>query len=605
MVVSSMKLLLFGFFKVLSMKNILFTIFILLNSSSFVTAQNNNGSLKPEKIYLHTDRDTYIAGEFLFYTLYLQGNPGQMSKYAYLAIRNKSNSYVANIRLEINNQVAFGTIFLSDTLNSDVYQVVCYTNCMRNYSEDSYFKKEIVITNRFDKNLNLFSDSLNTPETGTSSNRYSGNITGIEKVIIHLDKQVFDQREKISFSIEPHNISENSISYLSVSVSEIVPGTPNEPSISEYFNDNNIWKNKGESERKKCSYSPEVNGAVLQGRVLSLSLPGNQTDSVNRDTSNEIKIYTILVSTADSISNMQYYSTDSLGLFNIHLNPYYDGKDLFVRIKENVKVTIEPETKFCLIQPFNPSDKLNVPGIKSFMLRSGNIAQIQKFYNEQVKITTKKEFLPGKIVPRIYFSHYSTIFPSDFIELPDFVEISKEIVPALKVRKTGDKFVSGYVNFLGEGSINLEPTIFLDGVPIDDVNQIINLGSSQIKRIESLPGTRYYGKMSFSGILAVFSKDLLIDKIQFKTPTIKYQALSSQSYTKPEPFKPINSRHIPDLRQLLLWEPEIILDNNENQQIECFASDLPGKFRINIQGITSTGDPVNGSAIITIQSKSK
>ncbi len=361
-----------------------------------------------------------------------------------------------------------------------------------------------------------------------------------------------------------------------------------------------------ESERNIGSFCPEVNGSVIQGRVLSLSLPAYNTDSVNSSTSKETKTYTLLVSAADSISNMQYTSTDSLGLFNIHLNPYYEGKDLFVRIKENVKVVIMLDSKFSLIRPLNPSYELKDPEIKSFLLRSGKIAQIKKFYSEQPSIITEKEFLPEKIVPRIYFSNYSTIFPSDFIELPDFVEISKEIVPALKVRKIRGKYVSGYINFLDQGRINLEPAIFLDGVPVDDVNQIINLGSSQIKRIESLTATRFYGEMSFSGILAVFSKDIEINNIQFKTPTIKYHALSSQSYSKPEPYKSIvNSKHIPDLRQLLLWEPEIILKKNEKQQIECFASDLPGEFRIDIQGITSKGYPVNGSAIITIQSKSK
>ncbi len=231
------------------MKKILFAIFILLYSFCFVSAQNNNGSLKPEKIYLHTDRDKYIAGEYLFYTLYLQGNPGQLSKYAYLIIRDKNNSFVTNIRLEINDKIAFGSIYLSDTLNSGIYQIVCYTNSMRNYSEDFYFTKEIVIANRFDKKLNLFADSLIIFTSDTSSNQNAGSLTRNENLIFHLNKQVFDQREKISFSIESNNIPDDSIIRLSVSISEIVMGMPNEPSISEYFNNNNLWeKEKNQNE---------------------------------------------------------------------------------------------------------------------------------------------------------------------------------------------------------------------------------------------------------------------------------------------------------------------------------------------------------------------
>jgi len=586
------------------MKKVLYAFLILFNSFFSVIAQNNNGSLKTEKIYLHTDRDTYISGEYLSYKLYIDGNPGQLSKYAYLIIRDKNNSYVTNVRLEIIDRVAFGTLFLPDTLSTGIYQMICYTNCMRNYPEETYFNKEIVIANRFDKKLNYFTDSLNikTQDAANTENDVSSRAN--ENLIIHPDKLTFSQREKISFSIESGKTSDNIISNLSVSVSEIVPGISRVPSISEYFHNISIREKALEPKENVCYYYPEVYGPVIQGRVLTESHSDNKLDSVNPGNSAGTKNYIVLISTADSIVNMQYTKTDSLGSFRIHLNPYYEGKDLFIKLKENAEATIDPDNKFILNQPFYPSEKFNIAGIRNALLRGSSIVQIQKFYNKQATITDVKDFYPGKIVPRVYFNHYSTIFPADFIELNDFIEISKEIVPALKVRKTGDRYVSGFINFQDNINRNAEPEIFLDGVPVDDISQIINLGTSQINRIETLQVTRVFGEMYFSGILAVFSKNILINKIQFKTPAIKLQALLSQAYSKPELFKPTeNRRHIPDLRQLLLWEPEIILQKNENQQVECYASDLPGKYRINVQGITSDGFPVNGSAIINVISK--
>ena len=143
-------------------------------------------------------------------------------------------------------------------------------------------------------------------------------------------------------------------------------------------------------------------------------------------------------------------------------------------------------------------------------------------------------------------------------------------------------------------------------MPIDNVNQIITLGSGQIRRIVTLPVTRYYGDMQIAGILAVFSKGHFIDNIHFKTPTLKWIALSSQPYTKPVPFKPSSGdKRIPDFRQLLLWEPEIIIGKSNETKVECYASDLPGRYRIDIRGLTSDGKPLNGSAIITVQSKLK
>lgn len=526
-----------------------------------------------------------------------------MSKYAYLVLRDRHNSLIAHERLEIENLKAFGSVYLPDTLSSGVYQIVCYTNSMRNEVEEVYFNKEIVIANRFDEQLNAFTEPFNSSSAVTSSDQTSGGTTGNENLLIHPDKEVYNPREKISFYIESNSIAEKSVAQLSVSISEIVPGVPAEPAISEYFKNASQSAYTSDSKQNSYNFYSEIDEPVVQGRVIPAAQSGSKKDSVNKN--DAARYYTILISSPDSIVNMQYAKTDSLGSFRLLLNHFYNGKELYIRIKDDVKATIVLDDKFDLIEPFTSSGAFNVHGIKTFLTRSENIALVRRSYNEQLVMDTVKKFLAANTIPRVYYKHYSSILPSDYVELIDFAEISKEILPALRIRKSSGSFFSYYVNIPGQTQGSTEPQIFLDGVPIDDINQIISLGSRQIRRIETLPVTRYYGEMSIAGILAVSSNGLLINNIQFKTPTLKCLALSSQAYTKPEPFIPAGSdKRIPDLRQVLLWEPDIIMDRSKELHIECYASDLQGKYRINIQGITSSGDPVNGSAIITVQSKS-
>ena len=586
------------------MKYFLFTLLILSNNFCLIQAQNNRESQQPERVYLQSDREIYIAGDNLFYSIYIHGIPDLISRYAYLVLRDRNNVAVARERVELKNQMAYGNLFLHDTLPTNVYQLVCYTNFMRNEGEDSFFTKEIIIANRFDKNPELI-DSIN------NFNRFSGlpandsdSISENGNLIIHLDKKDFKPREKVIFSLETRNLYGDSIKNISVCVREIVPGIFRDASISDYFKNNTEHDVSSRSGGNHSDYHREINESVIEGKVVALSKSDNQSGSIERTIQKDTVNYTILVSTPDSIANLQYTSTDSTGSFCIFLNHYYEGKELILRVKENSNASIEIEDKFKLTKPFNPSGLINNPVLRSYLFRILKIAEVQKYYNEKKELISVKSVSNPVSVPRVYYKPYSRVFPGDYLPLPDFTEISRELLPASRIRKINDHYTLNFIDFRNKDIPKLEPVIFLDGVLIDDVDQIINFGTSQIKRVDILPVIRYYGEMSLPGILSVTSKKLEINNIQFKTPVVMYQALSGQSSDIPRKFMPAGlDNHVPDVRQSLLWDPLVSLRNKEKKQIECFTSDLSGIFEIKIQGMTSKGIPVNCSAIITVKTK--
>jgi len=381
------------------MRTIFITIVIFLNACLPVMAQKNKELFKTEKVYLHTDRNSYVAGEYMYYSLYLNGESSHCSKYAYLIIRDQNNSFVTTVRLVIENRKAFGSVFLPDTLNTGVYQIVCYTNAMRNEAEENYFWKEIVIANRFDEKLTQFPDHPESGETDGSDSEHSYSEQIDENLIIHLNKPEFNQREKISFEIERKGANEDSISRVSVSISEIFPGFRAEPSISEYISHKSKDQLPAEGNQLDYSYPPEISGAVLQGKIVSAAQSGLITDTIRILRAPATKNFTLLVSTIDSISNLQYTTTDSDGSFSLILNPYYDGKDLIVRLKENVNAIIEPDNKFFLRQPFIPSGFFNVPNIREYLARSVKIAQIKKFYGLKESLKIVKGFFPSGTFP--------------------------------------------------------------------------------------------------------------------------------------------------------------------------------------------------------------
>ena len=60
------------------------------------------------------------------------------------------------------------------------------------------------------------------------------------------------------------------------------------------------------------------------------------------------------------------------------LNRFYDGKELIIRTKENVRATIVPDNKFMIDNNFIPSRSFNVTGIIASLIRNGKIAQGSK-----------------------------------------------------------------------------------------------------------------------------------------------------------------------------------------------------------------------------------
>lgn len=125
-------------------------------------SQDNKAIPSIEKIYIHTDRSTYIVGESLWYKAY--------SVYAYNNILfNKSNvlyvelissdsKIIARNKTRLEDGLAHGDFKLLDSIGIKAgrYQLRGYTNWNRNFGEDFIFKKDIEILDVF-KNTNVAS----------------------------------------------------------------------------------------------------------------------------------------------------------------------------------------------------------------------------------------------------------------------------------------------------------------------------------------------------------------------------------------------------------------------------------------------------------------
>jgi hypothetical protein len=104
-----------------------------------------------EKIYVHSDKNFYLAGEICWFKLYYVDasfhRPLEMSKLAYVEILNEKNKSVLQAKIALQEGSGSGSFQLPDNLESGKYRLRSYTNWMKNFSTSYFFDKELTIIN--------------------------------------------------------------------------------------------------------------------------------------------------------------------------------------------------------------------------------------------------------------------------------------------------------------------------------------------------------------------------------------------------------------------------------------------------------------------------
>jgi hypothetical protein len=104
-----------------------------------------------EKLYVHTDRDLYLAGEIAWFKLYaVDGSfhkPLDLSKVAYVEILDPQNKPVLQAKISLKKGEGNGSFFLPVTTATGKYTFRAYTNWMKNAGADFFYHKTITIIN--------------------------------------------------------------------------------------------------------------------------------------------------------------------------------------------------------------------------------------------------------------------------------------------------------------------------------------------------------------------------------------------------------------------------------------------------------------------------
>jgi hypothetical protein len=104
-----------------------------------------------EKLFLHTDKEFYVAGEIIWFRIYyvdaIFNKPLDISKVAYAEILDKDNKPVLQQKIVLKKGGGQGSFYLPLTLASGSYKLRSYTNWMKNFSSEFFFEKAVTVVN--------------------------------------------------------------------------------------------------------------------------------------------------------------------------------------------------------------------------------------------------------------------------------------------------------------------------------------------------------------------------------------------------------------------------------------------------------------------------
>src|ERR1700733_1805307 len=104
-----------------------------------------------EKIFVHTDKNTYLPGEILWFKIYcVDGNdhkPLNLSKVVYVDVLDNNQNPIIQAKVSVKNGIGNGSLYIPVSVTNGNYKFRAYTSWMKNFSPDFYFEKPITLIN--------------------------------------------------------------------------------------------------------------------------------------------------------------------------------------------------------------------------------------------------------------------------------------------------------------------------------------------------------------------------------------------------------------------------------------------------------------------------
>ncbi|MDR2914808.1 MAG: hypothetical protein LBV74_08265 [Tannerella sp.] len=528
-----------------------------------------------ERVYVHTDKQTYLSGELLWMKLYLTneaGKPVSFSKVGYVELLDETTAHI-QVKLEIINGIAEGWMELPVTLPTGNYRMIAYTRNMRNEDESVFFNKTIGIINTFQADASVGIDTV-PPEISVSLDD--------SNIPVTTGQQTYTTCTPGEIRIQglPEDIHSLSVA---VTGRDFIPASEDirkwSSRLDEYSNTT-----------IKSDFLPEYEGHIISGRITDV-LTGQPPVNEN--------VYSLLGFIGDQVRTFgaMMDGNNNVRFITRRISGVQELAVTSVALSDK-KCRVDIETPFALHSEKTLSPYVLNPDWEKQLLQRSVGLQVQHAYlgDSIDRMDTTYSYFQWK-PDRSYILDEYTRFTT-------MEEIVIEFIPSLRFRRYNNKrFLSVLLNDNDAFSLG-NTLVLLDGIPIIDHEIIFNYNPLLLYKIDVYRDKFVFGNKRFEGMvfLTTYKRDYPTLVTDETTHLFDYEGTQARRhfFSPYYPKETERGRKTPDFRHTLLWKPDVEPDGQSSISIPFSTSELTGEFQVTVEGLTKDGKAIRGLSFFNV-----
>ena len=547
-----------------------------------------NTKYPAEELTVHLSQQCVFSGEVLWFKIYCTSPlfpEEELSRMAYIELVSDENEALMRKKILLKGGEGDGEFVVPENIQTGVYHLIAYTNWMKNFGEENFFRSTVTIINPNEEFDFPENEGVPTEITSSEKSREKGNP---QEVRVMTDKKEYETREKVKLKLETgkeqggFSGGKFSVAVCRKEPIQLVNGkvntTVNKPELPKFIN-----------------YLPDYKG---------IRLTGNITDDSGSPMSGE----QVILSYPGHGTDINGTITNATGDFHFLLKPDEGEKDIVLTLsKPNLKLRLEePFWNGFRTPPTNNLLKPNPEAI-AFLKEKYAHFQLQKNFKQQ-NFTKNILSEPHRNNDRRFYDKASHVIElSEYIKLDSLTEYFWELIPSVRFIKRRGHFDLSVMNLVTYFSFEDAPGVFIDGVPYNDYNQIAAIPVDKVRQIAVIDKTYYYRDFTFGGIVDIHTKTGEFNTVKALPEMIRViyplGAKAETTHLTPDYANSQPSVNIPDLRYLICWQPDLTINVNGEATVEFYTGDIEGEYVITCAGISNDGKILHCESEITVESK--